>query len=128
MSDTGVGIPNDKLNLIFDAFTQADATTTRKYGGTGLGLAICARLVALMGGRIWVESEVRRGSHFHFTAILHQTTQEPPPPPTAAPAEVQGTRVLIVDDNATNRLILEEMVRNWGMMSGAVASAEDAMS
>ena len=127
VSDTGVGIPNDKLNLIFDAFTQADATTTRKYGGTGLGLAICARLVALMGGRIWVESEVGKGSHFHFTAMLHQTSQEPPVRPAAAPAEVQGTRVLIVDDNATNRLILEEMVRNWGMVPVAVASAEDAM-
>ena len=127
VSDTGVGIPNDKLNLIFDAFTQADATTTRKFGGTGLGLAICARLVALMGGRIWVESEVGKGSHFHFTATLNQTSQEPPVRPTAAPAEVQGTRVLIVDDNATNRLILEEMVRNWGMVSVAVASAEDAI-
>ena len=127
VSDTGVGIPSDKLNLIFDAFTQADTTTTRKYGGTGLGLAISARLVALMGGRIWVESEVGKGSRFHFTATLHQTNQEPPVHPTAAAAEVQGTRVLIVDDNATNRLILEEMVRSWGMVSVAVASAEDAI-
>ena len=127
VSDTGVGIPNDKLTLIFDAFTQADMTTTRKYGGTGLGLAICARLVALMGGRIWVESEVGKGSHFHFTAILRQTSQEPPVRPTAALAELQGTRVLIVDDNATNRLILEEMIRNWGMVPATVGSAADAV-
>lgn len=127
VSDTGVGIPNDKLNLIFDAFTQADATTTRKYGGTGLGLAICARLVALMGGRIWVESEVGKGSHFHFTVTLIETIREAPVRPTAAPAEVQGTRVLIVDDNATNRLILEEMVRNRGMVPTAVDGAEAAI-
>ena len=127
VSDTGVGIPDDKRDMIFDAFAQADSTTTRKYGGTGLGLAICARLVALMGGRIWVESEVGKGSRFHFTAILHETSQEPPVCPVAAPDEMQGTRILIVDDNATNRLILEEMVRNWTMVPTAVDSAEAAI-
>ncbi len=125
--DTGIGIPADKLGLIFEAFTQADATTTRRFGGTGLGLAICARLVAMMGGRIWAESEVGRGSRFHFTAHLQRSAAGLPQPRTAVPARVQGTRVLIVDDNATNRLILEEMVRNWDMLPMAVASARDAM-
>ena len=127
VSDTGIGIPQDKLGMIFDAFTQADATTTRKYGGTGLGLAICARLVALMGGRIWAESEVGQGSRFHFTTTLQLAGTRVPQPPEAVPANVQGTRVLIVDDNATNRLILEEMVRNWGMLPTAVPSAEEAL-
>ena len=125
--DTGIGIPDDKLKVIFDAFTQADATTTRKYGGTGLGLAICSRLVALMGGRISAESEVGKGSQFHFTTRLQETSQEPPMRRVASPADVRGTRVLIVDDNATNRLILEEMVRSWGMLPVAVENAGDAM-
>lgn len=127
VTDTGAGIPNDKLSMIFDVFTQADATTTRRFGGTGLGLAICDRLVALMGGRIWAESEVGKGSRFHFTATLQTTSTTPRQRPAPAPSEVQGTRVLIVDDNATNRLIFEEMARNWGMLPVAVASAENAM-
>lgn len=127
VSDTGIGIPADKLNMVFGAFTQADTTTTRKYGGTGLGLAICVRLVALMGGRIWAESEVGKGSRFHFTAMLQLTNTVPPKQPAAAPTEMQGIRVLIVDDNATNRLILEEMARSWAMVPVAVASAQDAL-
>ncbi len=127
VSDTGVGIPADKLEIIFDAFTQADATTTRKFGGTGLGLAICARLVNLMGGRIWAESEVGKGSDFHFTARLRASCESLPNPSEVVPDDLQGIRVLIVDDNATNRLILEEMVRSWKMSPLCVAGAGAAI-
>jgi two-component system sensor histidine kinase/response regulator len=128
VSDTGVGIPEDKLALIFDAFTQADASTTRKHGGTGLGLAISSRLVSLMGGRIWAESKVGEGSVFHFVARFTLPIGRPPQFPRIEPELVRGTRVLIVDDNSTNRLILEEMTRNWGMQTGAVGSAHEAIS
>lgn len=127
VADTGMGIPEDKLGLIFEAFTQADTSTTRKYGGAGLGLAISARLVKLMGGRIWAESKVGRGSRFHFTARFHRATMRPPGVPIADPVFLQGTRVLIADDNPTNRRILEEMVQNWGMRPASVASADEAL-
>jgi CheY-like chemotaxis protein len=125
--DTGIGIPEDKLGLIFQAFTQADTSTTRKYGGTGLGLAISFRLAGLMGGRIWAESKVGDGSTFHFAARYKLATATPPDFPRIQPAAVIGTRVLIVDDNSTNRLILEEMTRNWGMRPGAVEGAHEAI-
>jgi CheY-like chemotaxis protein/HPt (histidine-containing phosphotransfer) domain-containing protein len=112
--DTGIGIPPEKRRLIFRPFTQADSSTTRQYGGTGLGLTISARLVELMGGRIWVESEVGRGSTFHFTARLGVRTDAPPRPPPQADA-LRGLPVLVVDDNATNRLILEELLTRWGV-------------
>ncbi len=128
ISDTGVGIPEDKLAYIFGAFTQADTTTTRKYGGTGLGLAISSRLVALMDGRMWVDSVVGRGSTFHFTARFALATDGPPELPRIEPSVVRGNRVLIVDDNSTNRLILEEMTRNWGMLPGTVGNAREAIS
>ena len=124
--DTGIGIPVEKRGLIFEAFEQADSSTTRKYGGTGLGLAIAKQLVELMGGRIWVDSEVGIGSTFHFMARLIV------PPVSADTTPVQsivmhGTRVLIVDDNATNRLILEEMLKNWGLVPVCAASARQAI-
>ncbi len=127
ISDTGIGIPENKLASIFEAFTQADTSTTRKYGGTGLGLAISSRLVELMGGRIWAESKVGKGSTFHFAARFKLATGRPPDVPRIQPAVVKGTRVLIVDDNATNRLILEEMTRNWGMQPEAVGGAREAI-
>jgi two-component system, sensor histidine kinase and response regulator len=115
VSDTGIGIPLDKRETIFESFTQADASTTRQFGGTGLGLAIASQLVELMGGRIWVESQPGLGSTFHFTAPF----KERPAPPAAAPArdlaDLRGVSTLIVDDNATNRRILEEMLTRWGM-------------
>ena len=126
VSDTGVGIPKKKLKLIFEAFTQADSSTTRKYGGTGLGLAISARLVELMGGRIWVQSIEGEGSAFHFTIPFHVATAEFARGREDGSRLVPGTRVLIVDDNATNRLILEEMVRNWKMTATSVADAREA--
>lgn len=126
--DTGIGIPEEKLAMIFDAFTQADASTTRKHGGTGLGLAITSRLAGLMDGRIWAESELDRGSVFHLTARFKLAIGTAPDARRTGPTCVKATRVLIVDDNATNRLILEEMTRNWGMHPTAVENAHEAIS
>ena len=118
--DTGIGIPADKQHLLFNAFSQVDSSTTRRYGGTGLGLAITARLVRLMGGEVWVESEPGKGSTFHFTAQFSRTPQILNEPRES----LKDVRVLIVDDNATNRLILSEMVSKWEMRPKVVQSAE----
>jgi two-component system, sensor histidine kinase and response regulator len=122
--DTGIGIPDDKLHRIFEAFEQADTSMTRRYEGTGLGLAISSRLVEMMGGRIWVESQLGAGSTFHFTVTFDTA---PDSFVTAAPsdASLEGRRVLVVDDNGTNRRILEEMLRNW-LMSPCLAESADA--
>ena len=127
VSDTGIGVPEEKLGHVFAAFTQADPSTTRRHGGTGLGLAICSRLAGLMGGRIWAESTVGEGSKFHFTVSFGLSTVTTTGKRAIDRATLQATRVLIVDDNATNRLILEEMVRNWGMTAKAVPSAQAAI-
>ncbi|MCC6848623.1 MAG: response regulator, partial [Deltaproteobacteria bacterium] len=123
VSDTGIGIPAEKQRLIFEAFTQADGSTCRKYGGTGLGLAICTQLVGMMGGRIWVESVEGQGSTFHFTARFgcSEETAE------SDPADMCGLSVLIVDDNATNRRILEERTRGWGMLPQSVEDGPSAL-
>ncbi len=126
--DTGIGIPADKQALIFEAFSQADASTTRKYGGTGLGLAISQQLVQMMGGRIWVESEVGKGSTFHFTARFGQAQGPAPRPAAAQPTRLHGMRVLVVDDNATNRRILEEVLRAWGVRPLAVDGGAAALT
>ena len=115
ISDTGVGIPKDKHATIFEPFSQADGSTTRRYGGTGLGLAISATLVRMMGGRIWVESEAGEGSTFHFTAGFDVTT--PVEPAQVEPA-LADLRVLVVDDNAVNRRILSGQLAVWGMRAG----------
>jgi len=128
VSDTGVGIPSEKLELIFEPFSQADSSTTRKYGGTGLGLSISARLVEMMGGKMWVESEVGKGSEFHFTARLG-TSEKAIEVGTIAPAEIlRGVRVLVADDNRTNRRILEGMLKRWEMNSTSVVEGEDALT
>src|ERR1700676_2013801 len=127
VSDTGVGIPPEKLKLIFEPFSQADNSTTRKYGGTGLGLTISARLVEMMGGRMWVESEVGRGSEFHFTARLG-TSEKTIEVGTIALAEIlRGVKVLIADDNRTNRRILEGMLKRWEMNPTSVEEGEMAL-
>ena len=117
--DTGIGLTTEQRGRLFGAFTQADASTTRRYGGTGLGLAISKRLVGLMGGKIGVQSEprLRPGSTFFFTLPLEKQFEGsvPPRPPRA---DLHNLRVLIVDDNATNRKILREQVASWGMESG----------
>ncbi len=125
--DTGIGIPAEKQQLIFDAFTQADSSTTRQFGGTGLGLAIASQLVTMMGGRIWVESEVGTGSTFHFTARFGLQTGATPQSLTER-VDVQDLPVLVVDDNATNRRILAEMLTNWGMKPTVVASGRAALA
>jgi signal transduction histidine kinase/CheY-like chemotaxis protein/HPt (histidine-containing phosphotransfer) domain-containing protein len=125
VSDTGIGIPEDKQGVIFEAFAQADGSTTRKYGGTGLGLAICCQLVKMMGGKIWVESEVDKGSTFHFTAQMRRSKDLPSRLP-AQQADLEGLPVLVVDDNATNRRILEEVLRHWHakpVIAGSAAAA-----
>jgi len=127
VSDTGIGIPAEKHEAIFKAFAQADSSTTRKHGGTGLGLTISVRLVALMDGRMWLESTPGKGSRFHFTA---QFGIAPPQPGFQAQfdtALLAGRPVAIVDDNATNRRILTDTVTRWGMRASLAASAEDAL-
>jgi two-component system sensor histidine kinase/response regulator len=126
VADTGIGIPADKQREIFQAFTQADTSTTRRFGGTGLGLAIALRLVELMDGRMWVDSEVGRGSRFFFTATFDRPAIAREPLLDKSRA-LDGLRVLVVDDNASNRRILEEMLASWHMKPTAVADAESAL-
>lgn len=128
VADTGMGIPQDKQLHVFDAFTQADSTTSRKYGGSGLGLAICANLVRMMGGQIWVESEPGKGSRFHFTSRLHLLKNFPDEEVPPLPDRLAKQRVLIVDDDATNRMVLTEMVSGWGMHPTPVANGRAALA
>lgn len=127
VKDTGIGIPPDKQKLIFEPFSQADMSTTRKYGGTGLGLSISIRLIEMMGGRIWLESEEGRGTMFHFTARLENASTMVSRPASVDPAMLDDVRVLVVDDNATNRQILETTLTYWRMISSSAAGAEDAI-
>jgi PAS domain S-box-containing protein len=126
--DTGIGVPADKQQLIFDAFAQADSSTTRRFGGTGLGLAIVKRLVEIMGGRIWLESEPAAGSTFHFTARFDLEQGAPAKPALIGGGVIQGLPVLAVDDNATNRRILEETLAHWQMMPTLMSSAPAALA
>src|SRR5262249_74747 len=125
--DTGIGIPPDKHRSIFEPFEQVDGSVSRRYGGTGLGLAICSQLVNLMGGRLSVQSSPGQGSSFHFTARFGLVPGPVAGSPTREPPDVHGLRVLVVDDNATNRAILEEMLSNWRMHPTVVQSALQAL-
>ncbi|HKV99247.1 MAG TPA: response regulator, partial [Vicinamibacterales bacterium] len=126
--DTGVGVPADKQAIIFEAFAQADTSTTRTFGGTGLGLAIASELVSLMGGTIWLESEVGVGSTFHFTARLKRDAHRELAPGGGLVADLHDLRVLVVDDNATNRRILHDVLQTWKMTPTVVASSADALT
>jgi two-component system sensor histidine kinase/response regulator len=123
--DTGIGIAREKQKIIFQAFSQADSSTSRKFGGTGLGLTISLRLVEMMGGRIWLDSEQGKGSCFHFTlkAYIAAATG---PREKVEPQALQGLAVLVVDDNRTNRLILAKMLEHWKMRPVLAASAAEA--
>ncbi len=122
--DTGVGVPPEKQKLIFAAFSQADSSTTRKFGGTGLGLTISSRLVELMQGKIWVESVPGQGSTFHFTAHVRSGQSVPADIRILEQERLQGVPVLIVDDNSTNRRLLADTVRRWGMRPQLETSGE----
>ncbi len=127
VTDTGIGIPPDKQQLIFTPFTQADNSMTRRFGGTGLGLAISSGLVAMMDGRLWVESAVGQGSTFHFTAhfgVRPEATAQPSPTWDS----LHNLPVLVVDDNATNRRILEEQLTSWGMQPTMVDGGQAALA
>lgn len=125
VTDTGIGIPEDKQDLIFQPFSQADSGLTRRYEGAGLGLAICKHLVEIMGGKLWVESRPGAGSRFHFTArFAHSHVRQEN---LADATDLRGIPVLIVDDNATNRRILLETTRRWQMRSVAVESGREAL-
>ena len=126
VSDTGVGIPSQKLDSVFEAFEQADSSTTRQFGGTGLGLAISKKIIQAMNGRVWVESKPGRGSQFHF---LVELTNGEVPPNAVSMEELDLTQipVVIVDDNATNRRILTEMLQSWNMTVRSTADGPSAI-
>ena len=127
VSDTGIGIPSEKLELIFEAFTQVDGSSTRRYGGTGLGLTISSQLVGMMGGNMWIESTTGKGSTFHFrarfgTAKSHELNKE-----QVDPAQISGMRALVVDDNTTNRRILIDTLVQWKVDAAETESGPDAL-
>src|SRR5580658_5590285 len=127
VADSGIGIPADKHSLIFEAFAQADGSATRNYGGTGLGLAISSQLAGLMGGRIWVESTMGKGSTFHFTIRVGVAADQRAASVQTFQGELLHLPVLLVDDNATNRRVLLEITRGWGMQPTAVDSGAAAL-
>jgi PAS domain S-box-containing protein len=128
VADTGIGISSKQQKLIFEPFTQADSSTTRKYGGTGLGLAISKSLVEMMGGKMWVESNTGQGTRFHFTVRSQTSEGAPAAVAIISPEVLRGVTALIVDDNRTNRRILEGMLKHWGMKPTAVENGEKALA
>jgi two-component system, sensor histidine kinase and response regulator len=128
VKDTGIGIPQDKVGMIFDNFSQVDGSITRKYGGTGLGLTISRELVHLMGGDIGVESRVGEGSTFYFTVPFKRGIPKPAGAGRLPLVDIAGTNVLIVDDNATNRQIFREMTAQWGLAATEAAAGPEALA
>ena len=126
--DTGIGIPAERLGRLFQSFSQVDSSTTRKYGGTGLGLAISKRLTELMGGTMWVESEVGKGSAFHFTLVVRSSASLVTKSLRGVQQEIAGRRLLIVDDNETNRKVLLAQAKNWGLQARAASSGAQALA
>jgi len=125
--DTGIGLSEEQRGKLFQSFSQADTSTTRKYGGTGLGLTISKRLVEMMNGEIWVESEFGRGTTFFFTVSLEQSRKEPPKTHTP-PGDMGGLNVLVVDDNATSREILQDMLASFSFQVALAASGEEGLA
>jgi signal transduction histidine kinase/CheY-like chemotaxis protein len=128
VADTGIGIPPDKIKVIFEPFVQADSSTTRKYGGTGLGLTISMHLVEMMGGRLWVESEPGSGSKFHFTVRLGIHSQSEITTEKRIPAALKDCRVLVVDDSEINRRVLQSILMYWQMKPILACNAESALT
>ena len=126
--DTGIGIPVDKQHRLFKSFQQVDASTTRHYGGTGLGLAICKRLVELLGGKIWVDSDSGKGSTFHFTILTKASAATAPPSWQLAQPQLSGKRLLVVEDNATNRRIIQHRTEQWGMKVELASDGAEALN
>ena len=127
IKDTGIGIPKDRLDRLFKSFSQVDSSISRQYGGTGLGLVICKRLCEMMGGRMWVESQVGIGSTFYFTVVVESPPGSLPIEQVAYQPQLALKRLLIVDDNATNRQILTRKAQSWGMLTHAVQSGAEAL-
>jgi two-component system sensor histidine kinase/response regulator len=127
VKDTGVGIPVEKQKTIFEAFSQADGSMARKYGGTGLGLTICTRIVNMMGGKCWVQSQSGQGSTFHFTVQLAAQTTTGARPAFLQPEQLRDLHALIVDDNTTNRRVLHGMLSRWGMKPTGVEGGQAAL-
>jgi signal transduction histidine kinase/DNA-binding response OmpR family regulator len=126
--DTGIGIPTDRAHHLFEEFSQLDSSTTRKYGGTGLGLAVSRRLAELMGGSMWVESEAGEGATFHFTITAPPADVPSRAAAAGIPRELTGKHVLVVDDNAINRRIIDLQTEAWGLHSQSTASGPDALT
>ncbi|VAX30309.1 BarA sensory histidine kinase (= VarS = GacS), partial [hydrothermal vent metagenome] len=126
VTDTGVGIPSEKLESIFSSFSQADSSTTRKYGGTGLGLTICRRLVGLMGGTIWAEGHLEKGSAFHFT-VQFDKPLEPVEIPTVMPEKLSGVNVLLIEHRASVRSMVNDQLVNWGMKVKCLNNSQDGL-
>ncbi|MGH7945185.1 MAG: PAS domain S-box protein, partial [Opitutaceae bacterium] len=126
--DTGIGIPRESMARLFQSLSQVDSSTTRRFGRTGLGLVISKRLAEMMGGHMWVESEVGKGSTFHFAIVVQPLGARPRPWLSPSPGNLIGRSLLVVDDNATNRRILMELATAWGMRVTSAASGSDALA